>query len=92
MNKKRTYLMLLTLSLLAGCQSTPTDQEQLHADVTNMEKVKNYDGLISHYKYQLEQGSEDPVVKQRLAWAYFHKGDIESADFYVQHQIGRAHV
>lgn len=85
MNKKRTYLMLLTLSLLAGCQSTPTEQEQLHADVTNMEKVKNYDGLISHYKYQLEQGSEDPVVKQRLAWAYFHKGDIESADFYVQH-------
>ncbi len=45
MNKKRTYLMLLTLSLLAGCQSTPTEQEQLHADVTNMEKVKTTTAL-----------------------------------------------
>ncbi|MFZ3538399.1 tetratricopeptide repeat protein, partial [Vibrio harveyi] len=24
-------------------------------------------------------------VKEKLAWAYFHKGDIESANFYVQH-------
>ncbi|KAB0479533.1 tetratricopeptide repeat protein [Vibrio sp. IB15] len=85
MNKKTMYLMLLTLSLLAGCQSTPSEQDHQLAEVTSMEKVKNYDGLINHYKSQLEQGSQDPVVKQKLAWAYFYKGDIESADFYAQH-------
>ncbi len=81
------YLMLLTLSLLAGCQSTPSEQDHQLAEVTSMEKVKNYDGLINHYKSQLEQGSQDPVVKQKLAWAYFYKGDIESADFYAQHLV-----
>tara|TARA_B100001059_G_scaffold235837_1_gene283190 strand:- start:168 stop:905 length:738 start_codon:yes stop_codon:yes gene_type:complete len=85
MNRKRIFLMLLTISLLAGCQSTPSEQDQVRADVTNMEKVKNYDGLIHHYKTELEQGSQDPAVKEKLACAYFHKGDIESADFYVQH-------
>jgi tight adherence protein D len=50
-----------------------------------MEKVKNYDGLISHYKSMLKQGSQDTKIKEKLAWAYFHKGDIESANFYVQH-------
>ncbi|MEZ9103550.1 tetratricopeptide repeat protein [Vibrio cyclitrophicus] len=73
------------MSVLAGCQSAPSPQDLQLADVTSMEKVKNYDGLISYYKSELEQGSEDPKVKEKLAWAYFHKGDIESADFYVQH-------
>nr|WP_250210385.1 tetratricopeptide repeat protein [Vibrio campbellii] len=76
---------MLTLGILAGCQSTSSQQSQAQDDVTNMEKVKNYDGLISHYKSMLEQGSQDPQVKEKLAWAYFHKGDIESANFYVQH-------
>nr|WP_306417178.1 tetratricopeptide repeat protein [Vibrio sp. B181a] len=76
---------MLTLGILAGCQSTSSQQSQVQDDVTNMEKVKNYDGLISHYKSMLEQGSQDPQVKEKLAWAYFHKGDIESANFYVQH-------
>ncbi|CAK1846383.1 tight adherence protein D [Vibrio crassostreae] len=82
---KRIGFILLTLSVLAGCQSAPSQQDLQLADVTSMEKVKNYDGLISYYKSQLEQGFEDPEVKEKLAWAYFHKGDIESADFYVQH-------
>ena len=82
---KRIGFILLTLSVLAGCQSAPSPQDQQLGDVTSMEKVNNYDGLISYYKSQLEQGSEDPEVKENLAWAYFHKGDIESADFYVQH-------
>lgn len=82
---KRIGFILLTLSVLAGCQSAPEQQDLQLGDVTSMEKVKNYDGLISYYKSQLEQGSEDPEVKENLAWAYFHKGDIESADFYVQH-------
>ncbi|WP_373959611.1 tetratricopeptide repeat protein [Vibrio gigantis] len=82
---KRIGFILLTLSVLAGCQSAPSPQDLQLADVTSMEKVKNYDGLISYYKSQLEQGSEDPDVKEKLAWAYFYKGDIESADFYVQH-------
>lgn len=82
---KRVYLVLLALSLLAGCQSAPSQQDLQLADVTSMEKVKNYDGLISYYKSKLEQGSEDPEVKEKLSWAYFYKGDIESADFYVQH-------
>ncbi|MCG9543979.1 tetratricopeptide repeat protein [Vibrio sp. Isolate33] len=82
---KRIGFILLTLSVLAGCQSAPSQQDLQLGDVTSMEKVKNYDGLISYYKSQLEQGSEDPEVKENLAWAYFHKGDIESADFYVQH-------
>ncbi|MFA0144914.1 tetratricopeptide repeat protein [Vibrio lentus] len=73
------------MSVLAGCQSAPSPQDQQLGDVTSMEKVKNYDGLISFYKSELEQGSEDPKIKEKLAWAYFHKGDIESADFYVQH-------
>ena len=82
---KRISIVLLTLGILAGCQSTSSQQRQAQDDVTNMEKVKNYDGLISHYKSMLEQGSQDPQVKEKLAWAYFHKGDIESANFYVQH-------
>ncbi|AQM70433.1 tetratricopeptide repeat protein [Vibrio campbellii] len=82
---KRISIVLLTLGILAGCQSTSSQQIQAQDDVTNMEKVKNYDGLISHYKSMLEQGSQDPQVKEKLAWAYFHKGDIESANFYVQH-------
>ncbi|AYO11542.1 anaphase-promoting protein [Vibrio campbellii] len=82
---KRISIVLLTLGVLAGCQSTSSQQSQAQDDVTNMEKVKNYDGLISHYKSMLEQGSQDPQVKEKLAWAYFHKGDIESANFYVQH-------
>ncbi|HHC7307206.1 TPA: tetratricopeptide repeat protein [Vibrio campbellii] len=82
---KRISIVLLTLGILAGCQSTSSQQSQAQDDVTNMEKVKNYDGLISHYKSMLEQGSQDPQVKEKLAWAYFHKGDIESANFYVQH-------
>ena len=82
---KRISLVLLAVGVLAGCQSTPSQQSQLQDDVASMEKVKNYDGLISHYKSQLEQGSQDPEVKEKLAWAYFHKGDIESANFYVQH-------
>ncbi|NDJ83569.1 tetratricopeptide repeat protein [Vibrio campbellii] len=82
---KRISIVLLTLGILAGCQSTSSQQSQTQDDVTNMEKVKNYDGLISHYKSMLEQGSQDPQVKEKLAWAYFHKGDIESANFYVQH-------
>ncbi|APX08409.1 anaphase-promoting protein [Vibrio campbellii] len=82
---KRISIVLLTLGILAGCQSTSSQQSQIQDDVTNMEKVKNYDGLISHYKSMLEQGSQDPQVKEKLAWAYFHKGDIESANFYVQH-------
>ncbi|KWU01478.1 anaphase-promoting protein [Vibrio toranzoniae] len=82
---KRIGFILLTLSVLAGCQSAPSQQGLQLADVASMEKVKNYDGLISYYKSLLEQGSEDPEVKENLAWAYFHKGDIESADFYVQH-------
>ncbi|NVN83457.1 MULTISPECIES: lipopolysaccharide assembly protein LapB [unclassified Vibrio] len=85
MTRKRIGFILLTLSVLAGCQSAPSQQDLQLGDVTSMEKVKNYDGLISYYKSQLEQGSEDPEVKEKLAWAYFHKGDIESADFYVQH-------
>ena len=82
---KRIGFILLTLSVLAGCQSAPSQQDQQLGDVTSMEKVNNYDGLISYYKAELEQGSEDPEVKEKLAWAYFYKGDIESADFYVQH-------
>ncbi|PHN84576.1 anaphase-promoting protein [Vibrio splendidus] len=73
------------MNVLAGCQSAPSPQDQQLGDVTSMEKVKNYDGLISYYKSELEQGSEAPEVKEKLAWAYFHKGDIESADFYVQY-------
>lgn len=82
---KRISIVLLTLGILAGCQSTSSQQSQAQDDVTNMEKVKNYDGLISHYKSMLERGSQGPQVKEKLAWAYFHKGDIESANFYVQH-------
>lgn len=82
---KRFCLILLSMSVLAGCQSAPSAQDLHLADVTSMEKVKNYDGLIRYYKSELEQRSEDPEVKEKLAWAYFNKGDIESADFYVQH-------
>ena len=82
---KRICIVLLTLGILAGCQSTSSQQSQTQDDVTNMEKVKNYDGLISHYKSMLKQGSQDTKIKEKLAWAYFHKGDIESTNFYVQH-------
>ncbi|MCZ8498981.1 hypothetical protein O9929_16980 [Vibrio lentus] len=66
------------MSALAGCQSAPSAQDLQLADVTSMEKVKNYD-LISYYKSELEQGLRRPRGKEKLAWAYFHKGDIESA-------------
>ncbi|ELA7199843.1 tetratricopeptide repeat protein [Vibrio parahaemolyticus] len=85
MIRKRFYFILLVLSVLAGCQLTPSTQDLQLIDITSMEKVKNYDGLISYYKSQLEQGDEDVGIKEKLAWAHFYKGDIESADFYVQH-------
>ena len=40
---KRIGFILLTLSVLAGCQSAPSQQDLQLADVTSMEKVKNYD-------------------------------------------------
>ncbi|MEZ9564309.1 tetratricopeptide repeat protein [Vibrio artabrorum] len=82
---KRIILALLTLSVLAGCESTPAQQRLEPDDVASMEKVKNYDGLISHYKSELKKGSQDTEIKEKLAWAYFYKGDLESANFYVQY-------
>ena len=66
---KRFCLILLSMSVLAGCQSAPSPQDQQLGDVTSMEKVKNYDGLISYYKSEVEPGFEDPEVKENLAWA-----------------------
>ncbi|HCG7115215.1 TPA: tetratricopeptide repeat protein [Vibrio parahaemolyticus] len=85
MVRNRISLAFLVPIILIGCQSTSLQQSNLQGDVASMERVKNYDGLISHYKSQLELGLQDPEMKEKLAWAYFHKGDIESANFYVQH-------
>jgi tight adherence protein D len=82
---KRIFILFLSLFALIGCQSTPSNQNLKDGTVTRMEKVKNYDGLIRHYKSELEQNEHDPKVKEKLAKAYFQKGDIESANFYVQY-------
>jgi len=82
---KRLSLVLLMLSMLTGCQLSSSQQSVQAFDVANMEKVKNYDGLISHYKSRLVAGENDLAIKEKLAWAYFYKGDLESAAFYVQH-------
>lgn len=85
MIRKPFYIVLVLLISLVGCQSAPSPDSEQQDEIASMEKVKNYDGLISYYKSELEKGSKDPQIKEKLAWAYFHKGDLESADFYVQH-------
>ncbi|WP_339388966.1 tetratricopeptide repeat protein [Vibrio caribbeanicus] len=85
MIKKHISMVVIALGLLVGCQSTPSQERRDHDDVTRMERVKNYDGLIEHYKAKLEQRADDSIVEEKLAQAYFKKGDIESASFYVQH-------
>jgi tight adherence protein D len=82
---KRAFILLHIVVALAGCQSTPSQEKLKHDNVTRMEKVKNYDGLIRLYKSELEKNAQDLEVKEKLAHAYFQKGDIESANFYVQY-------
>ena len=89
MIKKHICMVLLTSFFLSGCQSTPSQESQDYDDVARMERVKNYDGLIEHYKSRLEQSGLDPIVEEKLTQAYFNKGDIESASFYVQHMKKR---
>ncbi|TOO76472.1 anaphase-promoting protein, partial [Vibrio parahaemolyticus] len=66
MVRNRISLAFLVPIILIGCQSTSLQQSNLQDDVARMEKVKNYDGLISHYKSQLELGLQDPEMKEKL--------------------------
>lgn len=84
--QKCGLLVLLTLALI-GCQSSADLAQSEAATVAGMEKVDNYDGLINHYKNKLEAGDNSVSTVEKLAWAYFNKGDIESASFYVDHLI-----
>ncbi|WP_264876896.1 tetratricopeptide repeat protein [Vibrio agarivorans] len=79
-----TFLIIISL---AGCQSTSSSTIKDQELIASMEKVDNYDGLIAHYKSQLESGVATDEVMEKLAWAYFDKGDIESSSFYVEHLI-----
>jgi tight adherence protein D len=73
--------------VLVGCQTTTDVTQGEEATVAGMEKVDNYDGLVSHYKAKLEAGDDSVATMEKLALAYFNKGDIESASFYVVHLL-----
>jgi tight adherence protein D len=77
-------VMLYALAL-AGCQTTASSVTVNQQEVLSMEKVGNYDGLIRHYQDALEDGKSNHHILEQLALAYFNKGDIESAQFYVSH-------
>lgn len=83
---KSGLLVLIALTLL-GCQSSADLAQTEAATVASMEKVNNYDGLVKHYKTKLEAGDSSLATVEKLADAYFKKGDIESANFYINHLI-----
>ena len=49
MIRKPFYIVLVLLISLAGCQSAPSPESEQQDEIASMEKVKNYDGLISYY-------------------------------------------
>ncbi|WP_394241587.1 tetratricopeptide repeat protein [Vibrio astriarenae] len=81
-----SLVLLVTLSLM-GCQSTSSAVQSEQELIASMEKVDNFDGLITHYKSQLETGIATNETIEKLSWAYFDKGDLESSSFYVEHLV-----
>jgi tight adherence protein D len=80
-------LLVMVCIPISGCQTTHEDITAQQQEINSMERVGNHGGLVRIYQGMLEQGNSSPQVLESLAWAYFNKGDIESADFYVQHLI-----
>ncbi|WP_318492455.1 tetratricopeptide repeat protein [Photobacterium leiognathi] len=76
----RFIITLLLLVTLTGCVSAP---ENHTASITNLEKVGNYHGIVDHYRKQLATKPNNPKIMLKLADAYCHLGDIESAQFYI---------
>lgn len=77
--------LVISCVLMVGCQTTGSDITAQQQEINSMERVGNHDGLVRLYQGMLEQGNSSPEVLESLAWAYFNKGDVESASFYVQH-------
>ena len=81
----RNITFLLGCSLLLGCVSSNSTSEE--DAVTSMARVKNYNGLIDHYKEELRGNPKDYAAMSALAQAYYSKGDYESAKFYADFLI-----
>ncbi|WP_318476849.1 tetratricopeptide repeat protein [Photobacterium leiognathi] len=75
------FLLIITVSLtLSGCVSP---QAHHGASIDNLEKVGNYQGIVDHYRKQLVNKPNNPTTMLKLADAYCHLGDTESAQFYI---------
>lgn len=81
-----SVVLLIALPLM-GCQSTSSAMQSEQELIESMEKVDNFDGLVIHYKSQLESGIATSETIEKLSWAYFNKGDLESSSFYVEHLV-----
>ncbi|MDR9826104.1 tetratricopeptide repeat protein [Vibrio sp. FNV 38] len=90
MNNQYLSIILLLSFLMIGCQTTSSSVQSEQDTINSMEKVENYDGLIALYKSHLEAGNGNDEIIEKLAWAYFDKGDIESSSFYVEHLVAES--
>ncbi|CAH0529500.1 tetratricopeptide repeat protein [Vibrio hippocampi] len=83
----RNWFLLMLAPLLVACTSNQQVSEQ---DIVNsMQRVDNYDGLILHYKEQLQRNNNDQTAALKLAQTYLEKGDTESAKFYADHLLSQ---
>lgn len=82
------FILILSLLLgLVGCASTP---EKMNPTIANLEKVGNYQGIVNLYRQQLASKPTNSKIMLKLADAYCHLGDIESAMFYIS-QLKKPH-
>lgn len=76
----RLFFIITLLFTLSGCVSP---QPHHGASINNLEKVGNYQGIVDHYRKQLVNKPNNSTIMLKLADAYCHLGDTESAQFYI---------
>lgn len=84
----RLLFIITLLFTLSGCVS-PTVQHG--ASIKNLEKIGNYKGIVEYYRKQLVNKPNNPIIMLKLADAYCHLGDTESAQFYIS-QLTATHI
>jgi tight adherence protein D len=78
------YFIAVIILILTGCT---TMSNTANNSTVDMEKVKNYPGLINEYKNRLALDSNDFNTMFKLANVYYLSGDIESSAFYVNYIV-----
>ncbi|PSW18338.1 tetratricopeptide repeat protein [Photobacterium sanctipauli] len=80
---KASHLFIIAALFLTGCATAPSEQQH----VENLTKANNHQGLIDHYRQQLQHNPGDGDIMLALAESYLQLNDTESANFYVEHQL-----